>query len=146
MPTSDTESSPPIGAIRGLARVLPFAGRDVYGLIAGMVISLISSGLALGIPIALEALVDGPLRGDDPTLVWPAVGLIALLGMLEALFIYLRRVAVLTPGTRIDSRIRNAITCKTCPSRFTTSGRVASCCRALTPTSASCDAGCHTAQ
>ena len=74
-----------------------------------MAISLISNGLALGIPIALEALVDGPLRGDDPTLVWPAVGLIAILGLLEALFIYLRRVAVLTPGTRIDSRIRNAI-------------------------------------
>jgi ATP-binding cassette subfamily B protein len=109
MPTSDTESTPRTGAIRGLARVLPFAGRDVYGLIAGMAISLISNGLALGIPIALEALVDGPLRGDDPTLVWPAVGLIAILGLLEALFIYLRRVAVLTPGTRIDSRIRNAI-------------------------------------
>ena len=109
MPTVHAESSPPAGAIRGLARILPFAGRDVYGLIAGMAISLISSALALGIPIALEALVDGPLRGDDPALVWPAVGLIALLGLFEALFIYLRRVAVLTPGTRIDSRIRNAI-------------------------------------
>ena len=107
MPTSDAETTPPLGAIRGLARILPFAGRDVYGLIAGMVISLVSSALALGIPIALEALVDGPLRGEDPSLVWPAVGLIALLGLLEALFIYLRRVAVLTPGTRIDSRIRS---------------------------------------
>ena len=77
MPTSDAETSPPLGAIPGLARILPFAGRDVYGLIAGMVISLVSSALALGIPIALEALVDGPLRGDDPSLVWPAVGLIA---------------------------------------------------------------------
>jgi ATP-binding cassette subfamily B protein len=74
-----------------------------------MAISLISNALALGIPIALEVLVDGPLRGDDPTLVWPAVGLIALLGLFEALFIYLRRVVVLTPGTRIDSRIRNAM-------------------------------------
>ena len=109
MPTSDAETTPPLGAIRGLARILPFAGKDVYGLIAGMAISLLSSALALGIPIALEALVDGPLRGDDPARVWPAVGLIALLGLLEALFIYLRRVAVLTPGTRIDSRIRNAI-------------------------------------
>jgi ATP-binding cassette subfamily B protein len=87
MPSVDAESTPPAGAIRGLARILPFAGRDVYGLIAGMAISLISSALALGIPIALEALVDGPLRGDDPTLVWPAVGLIALLGLFEALFI-----------------------------------------------------------
>ena len=109
MPPVDSESSPRTGAIRGLARILPYAGRDVYGLIAGMAISLISNALALGIPIALEVLVDGPLRGDDPTLVWPAVGLIALLGLFEALFIYLRRVVVLTPGTRIDSRIRNAM-------------------------------------
>ena len=36
-------------------------------------------------------------------------------------------------------------TCKTCPSRFTTSGRAANCCRARTQTSASCDAGCRTA-
>jgi len=78
-------------------------------LVVGMGIALVSSGFALGIPIALEWLVDGPLSGTDPSAVWPAVGVIALLGLLEALFIYLRRVTVLTPGTRIDSRIRNAI-------------------------------------
>jgi ATP-binding cassette subfamily B protein len=88
---------------------MPFAGRDMYRLIAGMAIALVSSAFALGIPIALEVLVDGPLSGNDPSLVWPAVGLVALLGLLEALFVFLRRVTVLTPGTRIDSRIRNAI-------------------------------------
>lgn len=88
---------------------MPFAGRDMYRLIAGMAIALVSSAFALGIPIALEFLVDGPLSGNGPSLVWPAVGLVALLGLLEALFVFLRRVTVLTPGTRIDSRIRNAI-------------------------------------
>ena len=95
--------------VRGLARVLPFAGSDMIRLVVGMGIALVSSGFALGIPIALEWLVDGPLSGTDPSAVWPAVGVIALLGLLEALFIYLRRVTVLSPGTRIDSRIRNAI-------------------------------------
>ncbi len=97
------------GLIRGLSRVLPFAGSDMTRLVIGMGIALVASAFALGIPIALESLVDGPLSGDDPSLVWPAVGVIALLGLLEAFFIYLRRVTVLTPGTRIDSRIRNAI-------------------------------------
>ena len=90
------------GLVRGLARVLPFAGSDMIRLVVGMGIALVSSGFALGIPIALEWLVDGPLSGTDPSAVWPAVAVIALLGLLEALFIYLRRVTVLTPGTRID--------------------------------------------
>jgi len=107
MPLKPTTNN--AGLVRGLARVLPFAGSDMIRLVVGMGIALVSSGFALGIPIALEWLVDGPLSGTDPSAVWPAVGVIALLGLLEALFIYLRRVTVLTPGTRIDSRIRNAI-------------------------------------
>lgn len=109
MNTPQPSSQSNSGLFRGLARVLPFAGSDSVRLVIGMAIALVSSGFALGIPIALEALVDGPLSGNDPSLVWPAVGVIALLGLLEALFVYLRRVTVLTPGTRIDSRIRNAI-------------------------------------
>lgn len=109
MDSVDAEITPPKGVVRGLARVIPFAGRDLYRILAGIGVALVSSAFALGIPIALEALVDGPLRGNDPALVWPAVGLVTALGLLEALFIYLRRVMVLTPGTRIDSRIRNAI-------------------------------------
>jgi ATP-binding cassette, subfamily B, bacterial len=109
MNTPQPSSQSNSGLFRGLARVLPFAGSDSVRLVIGMAIALVSSGFALGIPIALEALVDGPLSGNDPSLVWPAVGVIALLGLFEALFVYLRRVTVLTPGTRIDSRIRNAI-------------------------------------
>ena len=106
---SDNATNSARGLVRGLARVLPFAGRDMNVLILGMGISLVSSALALGIPIALESLVDGALSGNDPAAVWPAVGLVALLGLLEALLVYLRRVTVLTPGTRIDSRLRNAV-------------------------------------
>lgn len=109
MNTQQSSPQSKVGLFRGLARVLPFAGSDTVRLVVGMAIALVSSGFALGIPIALESLVDGPLSGNDPSLVWPAVGVIALLGLLEALFVYLRRVTVLTPGTRIDSRIRNAI-------------------------------------
>lgn len=109
MDSVTADPSPPTGVVRGLARIIPFAGRDLYRVLAGIAVALVSSGFALGIPIALEALVDGPLSGTDPSAVWPAVGLVTLLGLLEALFIFLRRIMVLTPGTRIDSRIRNAI-------------------------------------
>lgn len=98
-----------LGVVSSLARIRPFAGSDMNRLIVGMAIALVSSGFALGIPLALERLVDGPLATGKPDDIWWAVGLVALLGLLEALFIYLRRVTVLTPGTRIDSRLRNAI-------------------------------------
>ncbi len=108
----NTESAAPDkngGIIRSLARIMPYAGPDMKRLVLGMAIALISSGFALGIPLALEQLVDGPLKTGNATDIWWAVGLVAVLGLMEALFIYLRRVTVLTPGTRIDSRLRNAI-------------------------------------
>ena len=97
------------GVFRSLARVLPYAKADLPRLGLGIVIAIISSGFALAIPLTLEALVDGPLQTGNIGLIWGAAGLVALLGLLEALFVYLRRVTVLTPGTRIDAKLRAAI-------------------------------------
>ncbi len=108
----NTHSERPVkdlGIVRGLARIVPFAGADMNRLVLGMVIALVSSGFALGIPLVLERLVDGPLASGNPADIWWAAGLVALLGLLEAAFIFLRRVTVLAPGTRIDSRLRNTI-------------------------------------
>jgi ATP-binding cassette subfamily B protein len=92
-----------------LARILPFARPELPRLGLGVFIALLANAFALGIPLALERLVDGPLAEGDQSAIWPAVGLVALLGLLEALFVFFRRVTVLTPGTRIDARVRNAI-------------------------------------
>ena len=106
--TSPTQrSSAQLGVLRGLARIVPFARKELPLLGLGMLVALMSSAFALSIPLALEHLVDGPLSEGDPEAVWPAVGLVAALGLAEALLIYLRRVTVLTPGTRIDSTLRN---------------------------------------
>ena len=98
-----------LGVFRSLARIVPYAKKELPLLGLGMFVALLASAFALAIPLALEYLVDGPLSTGDPSAVWPAAGLVALLGLAEALFIYLRRVTVLTPGTRIDSRLRNGI-------------------------------------
>lgn len=105
----DSPPSPQQGVLRSLARVLPYAKADLPRLGLGMLIALISSGFALAIPLTLEALVDGPLQTGNVSLIWGAAGLVAFLGLMEALFVYLRRVTVLTPGTRIDAKLRNAI-------------------------------------
>lgn len=105
-------TTPPRVLPRGLKpfiRVWPFIRTEVPLLALGILIALIASALALSIPLILEYLVDGPLREGDSQAVWTATGIIAGLGLLEALFIYLRRVTVVTPGTRIDARLRNAL-------------------------------------
>lgn len=92
-----------------LLRLMRFARPELPRLGLGMVIALIANAFALGIPLALEALVDGPLSSGDTRQIWFAAGLVGLLGLLEAFFVYLRRVTVLTPGTRVDAKVRNAI-------------------------------------
>lgn len=109
MTQADTTPTTRPGVIAALARVLPYAKADMPLLVLGMVVALLSSAFALAIPLTLEFLVDGPLSTGDRSLVWPAAAVVAALGILEALFVYLRRVTVLAPGTRIDAKIRNAI-------------------------------------
>ncbi|MEN9620095.1 MAG: hypothetical protein RL499_288, partial [Actinomycetota bacterium] len=45
----------------------------------------------------------------DPSQIWPAAIAVLVLGVLEAVFIMLRRFFVLTPGTHIEARMRNAL-------------------------------------
>ena len=75
------------GVFRSLARVLPYAKADLPRLGLGIVIAIISSGFALAIPLTLEALVDGPLQTGNIALIWGTAGLVALLGLMEALFV-----------------------------------------------------------
>jgi ATP-binding cassette subfamily B protein len=73
-----------------------------------IVASLVASLLALAIPQILQWLIDGPLTGDDVTLVWWAAGLVLALGVLEAGLIAVRRWLVLTPGTHVEAAMRNS--------------------------------------
>jgi ATP-binding cassette subfamily B protein len=54
-------------------------------------------------------IVDGPLTTNDLAQIFPAVGLVAALGVLEALLVWLRRWLVLQPGTHLDGGMRKGI-------------------------------------
>ncbi|MCU1551153.1 MAG: transporter ATP-binding protein [Glaciihabitans sp.] len=75
----------------------------------GMVSALLAGIVALLIPQVLRSLVDGPLKTHDGSQVWPAVGIVLLLGVCEAILIALRRWFVLQPGTRVEATLRNAL-------------------------------------
>jgi ATP-binding cassette subfamily B protein len=76
---------------------------------AGMAAALAAGVITLLIPIVLQGLVDGPLSTGDPSQIWPAAIAVLVLGILEAIFIMMRRFFVLTPGTHIEARMRNGL-------------------------------------
>ncbi|MCA1943265.1 MAG: ABC transporter ATP-binding protein/permease [Yonghaparkia sp.] len=94
---------------RALARILPYAKPAMPWIYAGMVAALLAGVIALAIPLVLQGLVDGPLATGDPSQIWPAAIAVLALGILEAVFIALRRFFVLTPGTHIEARMRNGL-------------------------------------
>ena len=91
---------------RALARLYPFVKPALPRMIGGFFTALGAAVMTLIIPLVLQAVVDGPIESGDTTLiVWASLGVLVL-GVLEALFIFLRRAFVLTPGTAVEYEIR----------------------------------------
>ena len=100
---------PRLSTFRAIARIYPYAKPAMPWIYAGMAAALAAGVITLVIPIVLQGLVDGPLSTGDPSQIWPAAITVLILGVLEAIFIMLRRFFVLTPGTHIEARMRNAL-------------------------------------
>jgi ATP-binding cassette subfamily B protein len=98
-----------LGTFRSIVRIFPFARSASRRIILGMVAALLAGIVALLIPQVLRELVDGPLKTGDSSQIWPAVGIVLVLGVLEAALIALRRFFVLQPGTRVEAAMRNAL-------------------------------------
>ncbi|SMH31530.1 ATP-binding cassette, subfamily B [Rathayibacter oskolensis] len=116
-PTAEPQAEPKRpSTLKVLLRLLPFVGDALPRLSIGIAVALVASLVSLVIPIVLQQLVDGPLgdgasaagAGDLGPLIGP-VGIILLLGIIEAAAIALRRRMVLTPSTRIEARMRTAL-------------------------------------
>ena len=106
----DTPTTPPrAGTVRTLLRLVPFVRPALPRIYLGMVAALLAGLVALGIPLVLQGLVDGPLTSGDASAVWPAAALVLVLGILEAAFIMARRFFVLTPGTHVEAAMRRTL-------------------------------------
>ena len=95
--------------IAALARLHPYVKGSYTRLILGIIDAIAGAIVALSIPVVLSWIVDGPLTTNDPNQIFPAVGLIAALGVLEAILVALRRWLVLKPGTHVDGKMRTDI-------------------------------------
>jgi ATP-binding cassette, subfamily B, bacterial len=113
--TAHVEHPPPahepprIGTVKALVRLYPYAREAMPRITLGMVAALLASLVALAIPQVLQWLVDGPLQENVASGIWPAVLLVLGLGVLEAIMIALRRWFVLTPGTKVEAKLRNGL-------------------------------------
>jgi len=104
------QSSPPnrsdLSTLRALARLLPFAKPVLPRLALGAASALVASLLALSIPLVLEVIVRGPIASGDLGLITWGAAVILVLGLAEALMVWLRRWFVLGPATRVEYEIR----------------------------------------
>lgn len=110
--TALTPPPPHLGTARTLLKLLPFVRSAVPRIVLGMVSALLAGLVALGLPLVLQALVDGPLSSGDGSQVWPAAIIVLVLGVLEAAFILARRFFVLTPGTHVEAAMRATLYAK----------------------------------
>ena len=84
----------------------PMRGR----LRAGIVVAVLGGAMALAIPQALRWLVDTVLApGATPARVWESAGVIAVLGLAQVLFQWLRRRLLLEPSTRLEMDMRERL-------------------------------------
>lgn len=112
-----TPAEPPenVGAPRqpstvaAIRRLYPYLRPALARIYLGMASALAAAIVALLIPQVLRSLVDGPLQSGDSAQIWPAFVVVLALGVLEAAMIALRRWFVLTPGTHVEARMRNAL-------------------------------------
>ncbi|MEV7597509.1 ABC transporter ATP-binding protein [Kitasatospora sp. NPDC089797] len=99
-------------AVRSLLRLWPYA-RAVRG---RLVVSVTAATLAmlstLAVPVVLGRIVDGPLARRDLHALWPPVGLLLLLGLIEAALFYTRRVVLSRPLGRLEADMRNDLYAK----------------------------------
>ncbi|MFE6054974.1 ABC transporter ATP-binding protein [Kitasatospora sp. NPDC056446] len=121
-PTTDepdrTAAAPAPGAgprrstVRSLLRLWAYA-RAVRGRLTVSVSAAVLAMLSvLAVPIVLGRIVDGPLARHDLSGLWPLVGLLLLLGLVEAGLFYTRRVVLARPLAGLETAMRGDLFAK----------------------------------
>ncbi|QTX03919.1 ABC transporter ATP-binding protein [Agromyces archimandritae] len=99
-------------AAQSLWRLVEYARPALPRLGLGMVAGLLAALFSLAMPLVLQLIVDGPLADGDASMIWPGVLAVFAIGAAEAIMVALRRWFVLTPGTKVEATMRNALYAK----------------------------------
>ncbi|MEU9073232.1 ABC transporter ATP-binding protein [Kitasatospora sp. NPDC048538] len=108
----DTTTGRRRSTVRSLLRLWPYA-RAVRRRLAVSVGSAVLAMLSvLAVPLVLGRIVDGPLAHHDLAGLWPLVGLLLLLGLVEAALFYTRRVVLARPLAGLETAMRGDLFAK----------------------------------
>lgn len=110
--TAPAGAAPRRSAVRSLLRLWPYA-RAVRGRLAVSVTAATLAMLStLAVPVVLGRIVDGPLAERDLDGLWPLVGLLLLLGLVESALFYTRRVVLARPLAGLETAMRGDLFAK----------------------------------
>ncbi|MEC5198837.1 ATP-binding cassette subfamily B protein [Arthrobacter sp. PL16] len=94
---------------QSLGRLYPYVKPIIPRLILGLLCALGASVMALAIPQVLRVLINDALaEGGSARTVWVASGVVLVLGVLEAVFVALRRQFVIAPATTVEMNMRTS--------------------------------------
>ncbi|KRF08207.1 ABC transporter [Arthrobacter sp. Soil782] len=92
-----------------LRRLYPHLKPIIPRLVLGLFAALGASVMVLAIPQVFRVLVNDALaEGQASSTVWIASGIVLVLGVLEAVFVALRRFFVINPATTVETNLRTS--------------------------------------
>jgi ATP-binding cassette subfamily B protein len=77
--------------MQNLLRLRPYLRPHVIGLVTMFFVTAVGVGVALATPLAIRAVIDGPVNRKDMNALLPLAFLIIVLGVAEALLVFCRR-------------------------------------------------------
>jgi ATP-binding cassette subfamily B protein len=95
-----------------LLRIFPYAKSALPRIAMGIVVAVAAHGFALAIPQVLRDLINDLESVRTLEALYFSVGLVLVMGILEAVMVLLRRWLVLTPGTFVEAGLRNTLYAK----------------------------------
>ncbi|MER8104535.1 ABC transporter ATP-binding protein [Kitasatospora sp. NPDC094016] len=98
--------------VRSLLRLWPYARAVRRRLAVSVAAALVAMLSVLGVPLVLGRIVDGPLAEHDLSGLWPLIGVLLVLGLVEATLFYTRRVVLARPLARLETAMRGDLFAK----------------------------------
>ncbi|HEY7009649.1 MAG TPA: ABC transporter ATP-binding protein [Jatrophihabitantaceae bacterium] len=100
---AETPHQPSLQSLLRLRRWTRPYRRTIIAMIVYASLAMLAQSL---VPLVIGAVVDGPIRHGDTAQLWPLAGLALALGIAEALFFYLRRLAMSKAAVGLETDIR----------------------------------------